>query len=281
MTDHVPEELFEEEVYDHFYAENLEAIAADNARVIAQVAGLDGQADILDAPCGDGRVSVQLAQLGHRVTGIDRSPRFIARARERPGAEGVDFRVGDLRELDFDGAFDLVLNWFSSFGYLDHDGNRAVLRAFRRALRPGGRLVLEQRNTLLTRRTVEAGGGMTRRSSSTRATTCSAIASPSTVRAPSASASSCATAACAGSRSPSSCSTVPSSPTRCSRPASTMSRCSTSGASRSPIPTRACWQSPGCAPDTGTDHVSVPAGLCRAFAGAWRTAGHRERTMTP
>jgi len=161
MTDHVPEELFAEEVYDHFYAENLEAIAEDNARLIVQVAHLDAPADVLDAPCGDGRVSVQLARLGHRVTGIDRSPRFIARARERPGAEGIDFRVGDLRELDFDGAFDLVLNWFSSFGYLDHDGNRAVLRACRRALRPGGRLVLEQRNTLLTRRAVEAGGGMT------------------------------------------------------------------------------------------------------------------------
>ena len=161
MTDHVPPELFDEDVYDHFYAERLEAIAEDNAWLIAHVARLDAPADILDAPCGDGRVSVQLARLGHRVTGVDRSERFIARARGRPDAAGVDFRVGELADLGYDCAFDLVLNWFSSFGYLDEAGNRAVLRAFRRALRPGGRLILEQRNTLLTRRAVEAGGGIT------------------------------------------------------------------------------------------------------------------------
>jgi SAM-dependent methyltransferase len=161
MGEHVPEELFEEEVYDHFYAPLLEPIAAENAQLIARVAGLAAPADILDAPCGDGRVSVELAKLGHRVTGVDRSPRFIARARERDGAAGIDFRIGDLRDLDFEGSFDLVLNWFSSFGYLEPDENRAVLRAFRRALHPGGSLILEQRNTHLTRRAVEAGGGMT------------------------------------------------------------------------------------------------------------------------
>jgi SAM-dependent methyltransferase len=50
---------------------------------------------------------------------------------------------------------------FTSFGYFDASTNRAVLRAFRRALRPGGRLVLELRHPAVLRRAVEAGGGTT------------------------------------------------------------------------------------------------------------------------
>jgi len=35
------------------------------------------------------------------------------------------------------------VNWFTSFGYFSDDENKAVLREFHDALRPGGRLVLE------------------------------------------------------------------------------------------------------------------------------------------
>jgi SAM-dependent methyltransferase len=155
----VPPELFDEEIYDHFYGEALERGADAQARLISGLAGLHEGSDVLDAPCGDGRIAVRLAGLGCRVVGVDLSERFVARARERPGAEGVRFEVGDLRALDADAAFDCVVNWFTSFGYFDAPTNRALLRAFRRALRPGGRLVLEQRNPALLRRAIDACGG--------------------------------------------------------------------------------------------------------------------------
>lgn len=157
----VPPELFDEDVYDHFYGVALEQASEAQARLIARLAGLHGGADVLDVPCGDGRIAVRLAKLGCRVVGIDRSERFIARARQRPESEHVRFDVGDMRALPYQAEFDCVVNWFSSFGYFDAATNRAVLRAFRRALRPGGRLVLEQRNPALTRRAVDAGGGST------------------------------------------------------------------------------------------------------------------------
>jgi SAM-dependent methyltransferase len=49
-----------------------------------------------------------------------------------------------MRRLPFAAAsFDAALLWFTSFGYFDDDGNRAVLHELRRVLRPGGRAVLD------------------------------------------------------------------------------------------------------------------------------------------
>jgi SAM-dependent methyltransferase len=155
----VPHELFDEDVYDYFYSESLEQAADGEARLIAELGGLGVETKVLDAPCADGRIAVRLAAMGCRVVGIDIGERFIAKARRRSGAEGVRFEVGDIRALAYEGEFDCVLNWFTSFGYFDADTNRAVLRRYRKALRPGGRLILERRNPARLRRTVEAGGG--------------------------------------------------------------------------------------------------------------------------
>lgn len=52
-----------------------------------------------------------------------------------------------MRELPFgDASFDAALVWFTSFGYFDDDGNRAVLRELRRVLRPGGRVIVDLQN---------------------------------------------------------------------------------------------------------------------------------------
>jgi SAM-dependent methyltransferase len=45
-----------------------------------------------------------------------------------------------------DGRFDRVLSWFTSFGYFDDDDKRRVLRETHRALRPGGKLLIENNN---------------------------------------------------------------------------------------------------------------------------------------
>ena len=76
----------------------------------------------------------------------------------------MEYVQGDLRELPFDGRFDAVLNWFTSFGYFDDEGNRRVLEGFHRALRPGGTLLLEQasRGFSLAQPTVEQLAGMLR-----------------------------------------------------------------------------------------------------------------------
>jgi hypothetical protein len=51
-----------------------------------------------------------------------------------------------MRELDYDCEFDVVINWFTSFGYFGSDINDKLLGTFRAALRPGGRLLIDHRS---------------------------------------------------------------------------------------------------------------------------------------
>jgi SAM-dependent methyltransferase len=98
-------------------------------------------ASVLDVPSGDGRLTIPLAQAGYDATGIDISAPEIAHAR----AIGRDahFEVGDLRSLPDLGRFDAVLSWGNSFGYTTPNETPSTLEGFHRALKAGGRLILE------------------------------------------------------------------------------------------------------------------------------------------
>jgi SAM-dependent methyltransferase len=54
------------------------------------------------------------------------------------------FRALDLRHLDMEGQFDGIINWGGSFGYFSDAENARLVEAYVRALRPGGRLLIEQ-----------------------------------------------------------------------------------------------------------------------------------------
>ena len=103
---------------------------------------------VLDAPCGAGRVAFHLAKRGAMVVGIDLRKSFIDRAKRRFRRDGVkaDLRCMDLRAIEFENEFDAVCNWFYSFGYFSDRENADVAMRFYRALRPGGRLLIEQLN---------------------------------------------------------------------------------------------------------------------------------------
>lgn len=103
---------------------------------------------VLDLACGHGEPANRLAARGCRVTGLDSSEVFLARARADAAAAGVDveYVAGDMRDLPWTGAFDRVINWSTAFGYFDDATNRAVLEQIVRALRPGGRLAMDLDN---------------------------------------------------------------------------------------------------------------------------------------
>jgi SAM-dependent methyltransferase len=121
-------------------------VGGEEARFILGAIGLRPGDAVLDAPCGAGRISLHLARAGCVVTGIDLRDTFIRRARRRFRAAGLHgtFRALDLRRLDMEGQFDGVLSWSGSFGYFSETENARLVGAYVRALRPGGRLLIEQ-----------------------------------------------------------------------------------------------------------------------------------------
>jgi SAM-dependent methyltransferase len=148
------EQAFNED-YLYFYEGMLGGEQSDrDAELLWSLLALERGAEVLDLACGHGRIANRLAARGARVTGLDATPLFLERAREDATERGVEveYVLGDMRELPWEARFDVVLSWFTSFGYFDDDGNRAVLAAAFRALRPGGRLVVDVNNLLMLMR---------------------------------------------------------------------------------------------------------------------------------
>lgn len=108
-------------------------------------AKLSSGMSVLDLGCGSGDVTLELARrVGHsgRVTGLDMDESVLQHARESAAAENlpIDWRVGQAEELADQGEYDLVYARFLLSHLVDP---AAVLARMRRALRPGGRVVIE------------------------------------------------------------------------------------------------------------------------------------------
>jgi SAM-dependent methyltransferase len=105
----------------------------------------EGAAHVLDIPCGEGRVALELARRGMSVTGLDQSPELLGDARAASAREGLDvaWREGDMRELDDVAAFDAAVCWWGSFGYFDDADDPRFSARVARALRPGGTFVID------------------------------------------------------------------------------------------------------------------------------------------
>lgn len=103
---------------------------------------------VLDLACGHGRISNQLAKRGCRVTGLDNTPLFLKRASQDAKQLGVEVQYieGDMRSLPWTQHFDLIVNWFVAFGYFNDEENRQVLAEAYRALKSGGKLLIEHIN---------------------------------------------------------------------------------------------------------------------------------------
>lgn len=101
---------------------------------------------VLDQCCGPGVYTVPLARHGYRVTGVDLHPELLERASAACAEAGVAASLtrADAREYAPPGAFDVVVNMHTSFGYFDdHEDNLQVLRSAYRSLAPGGQLIVD------------------------------------------------------------------------------------------------------------------------------------------
>jgi 2-polyprenyl-3-methyl-5-hydroxy-6-metoxy-1,4-benzoquinol methylase len=102
-------------------------------------------AHVFDVPCGNGRLSFELAKRGLRVTGVDISEEFIneAKAAERTDFMApVDFILGDMRQIAGTHIYDGGYCFGNSFAFLGHEGTEDFLSAAVRALKPGARFII-------------------------------------------------------------------------------------------------------------------------------------------
>jgi cyclopropane fatty-acyl-phospholipid synthase-like methyltransferase len=112
---------------------------------ILEALGLEQGAKILDMPCGEGRHSIEMASRGFQPVGVDFKEETLGVARENAAARGVDvdFFCKDMRDFRTEGVFDGAICFGGSFGFFDEEGNRDVVMAFERALKPGGSFLVD------------------------------------------------------------------------------------------------------------------------------------------
>jgi SAM-dependent methyltransferase len=112
---------------------------------------LEPGARVLDLACGHGRIALELARRGFRVTGLDLSPRSLELARAAAEEEGlgVEWIEADMRQVPAGTPFDAIVNVYTAFGYFDDEReNQRVLDRVARALAPGGRFLIDTVNLL-------------------------------------------------------------------------------------------------------------------------------------
>jgi 2-polyprenyl-3-methyl-5-hydroxy-6-metoxy-1,4-benzoquinol methylase len=112
-----------------------------------KVLELRGGERVLDVACGFGRHSLELARRGCDVVGVDITVDYIHEAKNQAEQQRImaDFICADVRELDYRGEFDIVLNLADgAIGYLENDAeNLKIFDGIASALKPGGKHLLD------------------------------------------------------------------------------------------------------------------------------------------
>ena len=116
------------------------------AESVIKIAGLTKGSSVLDAGCGPGRISVELAAKGLDVIGVDIIQSELDAAKDSADAEGVklDLINCDLRSFKSQKKFDCAINLYTSFGYCDTiEEDFQILKNIADSLRDNGFFILE------------------------------------------------------------------------------------------------------------------------------------------
>ena len=128
--------------YLEMYSHRDEGEAERHVDFVEGLFGTTRPRAILDLACGAGRHTLALRRRGLRTLGVDLSLTLLAEAPLLPRV------AGDMRRLPFAaGAFDWVLNFFTSFGYFEGEReNFRVLEEVVRVLAPRGGFLVDLMN---------------------------------------------------------------------------------------------------------------------------------------
>ncbi len=115
-------------------------------RYLIDKLGLKPGRKFLDCPCGIGRISIPLARKGIKVTGVDITQSYLDELAQKAKRAGLKIPVqrSDMRRITYDREFHAAGNLWTSFGLFEQESdNILVIRRLFRALKPGGKCVLQ------------------------------------------------------------------------------------------------------------------------------------------
>ena len=115
---------------------------------IVSLLGIQKGTRLLDLACGQGWLTIGLAQLGFQVIGFDLSAQMLTRAEHAADQAGIkiEWIRGDMRDLpsEWTDSFEGVSLTLSEFGcFSDESDNQGVLDEVARVLKTGGRFLLD------------------------------------------------------------------------------------------------------------------------------------------
>lgn len=133
-------------LYPVIYAHRTLEAAAKEVHFARRCVGLTDADKVLDLCCGTGRHLVALQDSGATLTGADYSKDLLRVAKKQLHGRTRLVRT-DMRELPFTTAFDVLFNFFTSFGYFFEEAdNHKTLGEMSRVLKTGGRFFMDYLN---------------------------------------------------------------------------------------------------------------------------------------
>jgi SAM-dependent methyltransferase len=144
------EEWFNSKEYLDVYQHRNESDAKLLFELIIKNVQIPIYGKVLDLACGPGRHSILFARKGFDVTGIDLSDNLLKVAESSAKKEKlkIEFIKADLRNIQLDTKFDLVVNLFTSFGFFEKDeDNFSIFKIASALLNAGGYFVFDFLNS--------------------------------------------------------------------------------------------------------------------------------------
>jgi SAM-dependent methyltransferase len=112
---------------------------------ICEIAPAAEYEKLLDLGCGPGLYAERLTEKGFKVTGMDysrRSINYAVKEAEKKNQD-IEYIYKDYMNIDYEDQYDLVTLIFTDYGVLSEDDREVLLRKIHKALKPGGKVIMD------------------------------------------------------------------------------------------------------------------------------------------